>query len=189
MLARVGRGEASPGLRLRRGDMPLRLEFKTRVERRVAIGAPKSRGLVLLGGAALIAAAVGLLWANIDFARYAVTGFLWRGAEGTVVSPLRTSSPMIRFAGHDGASHSFTEDYTLACGRRSLCFPRHFDPGENVPVVYDPGAPGRAFVDDWALFAGVIQWFAEAAAGLVLALIFAAALFNKPFAIGFRIGG
>lgn len=88
MLARVGRGEASPGLRLRRGDMPLRLEFKTRVERRVAIGAPKSRGLVLLGGAALIAAAVGLLWANIDFARYAVTGFLWRGAEGTVVSSL-----------------------------------------------------------------------------------------------------
>jgi Protein of unknown function (DUF3592) len=169
--------------------MPSRLEFKRRVERRVATGAPKGRGLVLLSGAALIAAAVGLLWVNIDFARYAVTEFLWRGAEGTVMSLHRTSSPMIRFAGRDGASHSFTEDYILTCGRRSLCFPRHFDPGENVPVVYDAGAPARAFVDDWALSAGVIQWFAEAAGGLVLALMFTLALFDRQFAIGFRIGG
>jgi hypothetical protein len=56
-----------------------------------------------------------------------------------------------------------------------------------VPVVYDPVAPQRAFVHDWALFAGVITWFLAAGTGLLFALMFAVAFAKKPLNVSFRI--
>lgn len=147
------------------------------------------RGLALFGGALLLCGVLFLLYVNFGFARYALTGFLWMRTDGTVLSPSRTSTPTIQFTSGDGAAHVFTEDYVILCGgRRTFCFIRDFNPGQLVPVVYDPGAPQRAFVHDWALFSSTITWFLEAGAALLLALMLAVALAKKPLAISVQLG-
>jgi hypothetical protein len=148
----------------------------------------RSRGTRLLAGAVLLAAALFLLVTNIDFARFAVTGFFWVRANGTVLSAQRTSIPSIQFATPDGAAHLFTENYLRLCGRRSFCYRRDFTPGESVPVVYDPAAPARAFVWDWALFANVLSWFFEAALALILALMCLVLLRARPLAVSIEFG-
>ncbi len=147
------------------------------------------RGIALLSCVLLLAGAIFMVCVNFDFARYAVTWFRWTQTEGTVTNPAKTTSPTIQFATEDGVTHSFTEDYVLLCGTRSsFCFIRSFDPGQTVPVVYDPGTPQRAFVHDWALFAGVIQWFAGIGCGLIIALMLAAWLSSKPLSVSFEVG-
>ncbi|MGA7857565.1 MAG: DUF3592 domain-containing protein, partial [Terracidiphilus sp.] len=119
-----------------------------------------------LGGVVLVVCAISFLWYNIGFARYALTGFLWERTSGIVQDASRTSTPTIQFSTSDGVSHQFKEDYILLCGGRStFCWIRDFNPGEVVPVVYDPGSPQTAFVYDWALFSGVISWILMASAG------------------------
>jgi hypothetical protein len=163
--------------------MPSDINATIRVQSRT----PRRRGAALLGGGALIAGLVFLLCINIGFARYAVSGFLWIRADGTVLTSCRTSDPTIQFLARNGAAHQFKEDYVILCGgRRSLCFIRDFNPHQVVPVVYDPGNPDRAFVSDWALTAGVITWVGEAVAGLLLALMMFVSLVRKPLNI--RIG-
>ena len=164
--------------------MGIRFRFSSNV--RVVNERTDRRGVAVLAGAALLAAAIFLVWLNFDFGRYAFTAFFWDETEGTVVSPRTTSGPTIQFATRDGALHSFTEDYILLCGRLSFCFPRNFDHGEVVPVVYDPATPQRAYVVDWALYSNVITWFVEVGLALLLALMFVVALTNKPLSI--RIG-
>lgn len=164
--------------------MPSYFYVRSRIESR----SPNRRGTVLLGGALLIIAAIFVLYMEIGFARYAFTGFLWTRTEGTVLNPGTTSKPSIQFSTRDGFTHVFKEDYILLCGgRHSLCFIRNFSQGQVVSVVYDPSMPQRAFVHDWALFAGVIEWFLAAGIGLSFALIFAVAFVKKPLNASFRI--
>ena len=143
----------------------------------------------LLGGTLLLCGVLYLLYANFVFARYALTGFLWVRTDGTVLSPRRSSTPVIEFATSDGASHLFTEDYVILCGgRRTFCLIRDFNPGQMVPVVYDPAAPQRAFVHDWALISGVITWILEVGGALLLALMLAVTLVKKPLRISVQVG-
>ena len=149
----------------------------------------RSRSVRLLAAFALLAAGFWLLWINIGFARYAVTGLFWDDAGGTVLNSRTTSSPAIQFTTPDGAAHTFSEDYILLCqSRHSLCFVRTFQPGQFVPVVYDPTAPQRAYIHDWALTSGVMTWFLEAACTLFFALMIAVILRRKPLNASIRIG-
>jgi len=151
--------------------------------------APRRRNAAMLGGILFVAGAILFLWLNIGFARFALAGFLWERTNGIVQDASRTSIPAIQFATSDGVSHSFKEDYILLCGgRSSMCWIRDFDPGQVVPVVYDPGYPQRAFVHDWALFAGVITWLLVACAGLFFALMTAVAFMKKPLKFSVQLG-
>jgi hypothetical protein len=145
-------------------DSPTTMRMTVRTSGRIAsttrTAAP--RGRTILFFAFLMAGLIFLLCLRLGFARYAFTCFLWERAEGTVVTTFRTTDPTIQFVGQDGSLHSFSEDYFLLCGRRSLCFRRSFSPGEVVPVVYDPAAPNRAFVRDFALYSTIFEWFVEA---------------------------
>lgn len=155
----------------------------------VSSRAPQRRWTALLGGVVLLAAAVFLVTLNIGFARYAVTGFSWRRTNGTVVASKRTSTPTIQFSSSDGVLHRFDEDYVLVCGgRSSFCSVRTFSPNDVVPVVYDPRAPERAFVDDWALIAGVINWFLAVGIGLFFLLILVLILVSRPIRFSMRFG-
>lgn len=134
-------------------------------------------GLVVVGIMAL------WLWADWEFAGYAVTGFFWVQTKGTVVQvdASAASAPTIQFSTPDGATHSFREDYTSICtGRRSFCTIRNFAPGEVVPVVYNPRAPNTAFVHDWALFVTVAKVYFAACVGFMMLLIMAAKLMERP---------
>ena len=148
----------------------------------------RRRGPTLLGGAVLLAGTLVLLWINLGFARYALTGFFWAETGGTVLNACSSSSPTIQFTTPDGAAHTFSEDYILLCGRRSLCFVRDFSPGQAVPVVYDPSAPQYAYIHDWALTSNVILWFFEAALALLFAALLAFALRRRPLNLSIRIG-
>jgi len=130
------------------------------------------RGKAIFGCAALMAMFILLLCLRLGFARYAFTWFVWQNALGTVMSARSTTHPTIQFAAVDGSLHAFDEDYFLLCGRRSLCYRRSFSPGEGVPIVYDPDAPSRAFVHDFALYSTIFEWFVEAFFLLLLALLF-----------------
>lgn len=130
------------------------------------------RGKAIIGCVALMAMLILLMGLRIGFARYAFTFFVWQSAEGTVTNSRTTYDPTIQFAAVDGSLHAFSEDYLLLCGRRSLCFSRRFAPGEVVPVVYDPGAPERAYVHDFALRSTIFEWFAEAFFLLLITLLF-----------------
>jgi hypothetical protein len=164
--------------------MGIRFSYSVCVQSRETATTPCRRGVALFGCLVLFVGTVGMLCWNIGFARYAITGMFWQRTSGTVVDARTTSTPTILFEGRDGAGHRFTEDYILLCGgSRSFCFIRDFDPGETVPVVYDPGAPRAAFVDDWALSAGVISWFGEAAAALFFAGMMALLVGRKPLDI------
>lgn len=167
--------------------MPFSFNVNTRV-RSQETEPPRPRGVRLLAGAVLLAAIVALLWMNFDFARYALTGFLWKQVDGTVLSARSTSTPDIRFTAPDGTSHTFHEDYIRMCGRRSLCFIRDLDPGQVVPVVYDPATPQRAYVRDWALTSNCILWFFELSVGLLSGLMFAVAVRRKPLEVSVRFG-
>lgn len=150
--------------------MPVRIQINVRSEGPAGGSLSPRRVFALLGGMVLVVGLCILLGVNIRFAEYALTGFSWDEADGRVVSSHTTSTPRIQFVSRDGASHVFDENYIQMCaGRRSFCFIRNFTPGQSVPVVYDPTVPERAFVHDWALSANVINWFAEAGAGLIFA--------------------
>ena len=169
--------------------MPSRFNFSVKIQQQASQATPKRRSTAVAGCVLLIAGLICLLWLRFDFARYAVTGFLWHQTEGTVINPRITSAPTIQFASREGATHTFTEDYYLLCGRRSsICFIRDFSPGQIVPVVYNPCAPQIAFVDDWALTANVITWFTEAGAVIVLAMIATVLLSNTPPRMSFQLG-
>lgn len=146
------------------------------------------RGRSLLGGVCLLAACVLLVWLNFSFVRYAFTGFRWVETDGTVVSLRRTSKPTIHFSAVDGASYNFSEDYYLIC-HRSPCFVRYFQPGQVVPVIYDPSAPQRAFVHDWALSVGVLNCFAAGIIGAIFALAIFSLLAKKPINFSVRVSG
>jgi hypothetical protein len=118
-----------------------------------------------------MAALIFLLALRLGFARYAFTAFLWERTDGAVISTRRTTDPNIQFAAGDGSLHTFSEDYFLLCGRRSLCYRRSFTPGEMVPVVYDPAEPSRAFVRDFALYSTIFEWFVELFFLLLLAAL------------------
>lgn len=167
--------------------MPFSFNARTTV-RAVEPAGSNRRGWALLSGICLLAACVFLVWLNFSFARYAVTGFRWVETDGTVVSPHGTSFPTIHFSAGDGASYSFSENYYLIC-RRSLCFVRYFQPGQVVPVIYDPSAPQRAFVHDWALSVGVLNCFVEGIMGGFLALGIFSLLAKKPINFSVRVSG
>lgn len=112
------------------------------------------------------------LWYNISFAVYGVSGLSWIHTNGTVTSSRTTEVPAIQFTARDGSPTAFTEDYIVMCGSHSFCFRRSFDPGQVVPVVYDPGTPTRAYVYDWALFSNTITWFLMAGFWLLFLLLF-----------------
>jgi hypothetical protein len=149
--------------------MSVRLQFNTGVEQPAGEGSSRRRPLALLGCTGLLVGLIFLLWVNIGFAQYALTGIFWRQTEGKVISSLTTSTPIIQFNAANGVSYVFEEDYYWLCGRRSLCFIRDFAPEQVVPVVYNPRAPYRVFVYDWALFANVITWLAEAVGTITVA--------------------
>lgn len=167
--------------------MPLTFNARTTV-RSVEAARSNRSGRALFGGICLLAACVLLVWLNFSFVRYAVTGFRWVEIDGTVVSLHRTSKPTIHFSAVDGASYNFSEDYYLIC-HRSPCFVRYFQPGQIVPVIYDPSAPHRAFVRDWALSVGVLNCFAEGVIGAFLALFIFSLLAKKPINFSVRVSG
>jgi len=171
--------------------MPIRFNAELKVEARDGVSqrTPNRRGVALLCGTVLVACAILYLAIEIGFARYALTGFLWAETEGTVLDASRTSTPSIQFSTSDGVPHVFREDYILLCGgRSSFCLIRNFNPGQVVPVVYDPGAPQNAFVHDWALFANVISWILVAGAGLMIILLTGVVFMKKPATISIRLG-
>ena len=173
--------------------MPIRISGSTRIaiEEREE---QKRPGVAILGGMILLAGAVWLLWMNRGFAEYALTGIFWDKAEGTVVnathSSRSTSRPIVEFSAADGDRYAFNEDYVRLCGgRRSFCFVRSFDPGEQVPVVYNPREPMQAYIHDWALSATVLTVFLEAGAALLLALMMVVLLRRRPIGVTIRFGG
>lgn len=164
----------------------MRITVNTRT--RVTTRTPARRGTAILGIAALMVMLIFLLGLRLDFARYAFTSFLWKRAEGTVISTRRTIDPTIQFAAGDGSLHTFSEDYVLICGRRSLCFRRSFAPGEVVPMVYDPATPERAFVHDFALYSTIFEWFVEAFFLLLMALLLSSLLSSGSGNVSIQIG-
>jgi hypothetical protein len=162
--------------------MRIRFSSNISLRSRPATGATNQRrGVVLLGGMLLLAGCGFFLWQEGGFALYALTGFRWIHVEGTVTSPRRTSKPTIQFTARDGSAVLFDEDYVRLCGgRRSFCFIRDFQPGQAVPVVYDPGEPTRAYVHDWALFATAISWFVVAGIGVLFALLMCVSSIKTP---------
>jgi Protein of unknown function (DUF3592) len=133
---------------------------------------PGIRRGAILALAVLLAFVALLLWNNRGFANYALSGFFWNSAMGTVVAAKPDSTPTVQFATADGATHSFREDYLVLCGGPyKFCIIRDFSIGEQVPVVYAPKAPATAFIHDWALQSYVIAVFLEAGAGLFLLLM------------------
>ena len=105
------------------------------------------------------------------------------------MSAKTTSTPTIQFSTSDGAAYEFNEDYIILCGsRRSFCLIRDFAPGEHVDVVYKPHMPGRAYVHDWALFATAMTWFIELAISLVLILMIAGLIANRPLRFSIQLG-
>lgn len=149
---------------------------------------PRRNGLALFGGVVLVVGTLVMLWMNIGFARYAFTGLFWNETSGTVLSARNPSKPLVAFVAADGNSHTFSEDYIILCGHRSLCMMRDFKPGESVPVVYDPMAEQYAYIHDWALTSNVLTWFLQAAVALFFGALIALAFRRKPLNLSFRIG-
>jgi hypothetical protein len=191
------------GISLQRQELQIKIgeaitmSFRISGSTRVSI-APrteqKPRGVALLGGTILLVGVVWLLWVQRGFAEYALTGIFWDEAQGTVVDATHrsrnTSKPIVEFSTPDGAMHAFTEDYVRLCGgRRSFCFIRSFEPGEQVPVVYNPREPAQAYIHDWALFATVLTVFLEACAAALLALMLVALVRRRAIKATVRLGG
>lgn len=149
-----------------------------------------SRNTALLAGVGLLAMDLVLLYLGFGFAEYGFGGFLWWSqASGTVLSVTDSSAPTVEFVTGEGALHQFHEDYILLCqSRRSLCWVRTFTAGEKVPVVFDPHAPNRAFIDDWALMANSLTWILEALLGLLLLWGLTFRWIGKPGSFSVRTG-
>lgn len=170
--------------------MPVTFRTSTRVEAR-PVAPPDSpaprRPLRALGGAALIAGLLFLLYFQRDFGLYAFTGLFWQHADGIVVSTYRTSKPAVEFFSADNAIHTFNEDYIRLCGgRRSFCFIRTFTKGQQVPVVYPPWAADHAYIHDWALFANAASWCLEALIALLFAWAIPSLLGRRSRSISFQ---
>ena len=156
---------------------PARVTGRETVKVTLNVRSRTTRTLAFRGSPLLLIAAiffgVGIpffLWQQIGFAMYAATGFSWMHTNGTVTSSRTSDVPTIQFKTRDGSPVAFKEDYFLMC-HRSPCFVRHFDPGQLVPVVYDPDTPMRAYVYDWALFVNTIEWFVVAGIFLFFVLL------------------
>jgi hypothetical protein len=156
--------------------MPVRIRTDIGVEQRGS----SPRGVRILAGFVLIAIVAALLWTQRGFAEFALLGNFWEETAGTVVKAADSSVPTIEFTTPDGATHSFSENYWILCGRRSLCFRRNFTVGEQVPVLYDPKSPRTALVHDWALTATIISLFIEAGVGILLVLMMIVLIRKKP---------
>jgi Protein of unknown function (DUF3592) len=157
----------------------------------------RPRRVAFLGGTILLIGLIWLLWMQRGFAEYALTGIFWEKAQGTVINLTHastsksgtTSRPIIEFATPDGRRYAFTEDYVRLCGhRRSFCFIRSFDPGEQVPVVYNPREPMQAYIHDWALSATVLTVFLEGGAALLLVLMMVVLARRRPIEAEVRFG-
>jgi len=166
--------------------MKVNVSVRSRTTRTIAL----RRGPLLIIAAIFFGVGIPLfLWHNIGFAMYAVSGFSWAHTNGTVTSSRTTDVPTIQFTARDGSPIAFTEDYILMCGSRSFCFRRYFDPGQVVPVVYDPSTPAKAYVYDWALFSNTITWFVMAGLFLLFVLFFLGIrLPKRPINLSLRIG-
>jgi hypothetical protein len=164
------------------------MRVSIRTSSRVSTQTRGRRGKAILGVALLMVLLIFLMGLRLDFARYAFTAILWQRADGTVVNPGRVWNPTLQFVAHDGSLHAFNEDYGLLCGRRSLCFPRNFTRGEVVPVVYDPAAPERAFVRDFALYSTIFEWFVEAFILLLMALLLSSLVSGGSGTLSIPIG-
>ncbi|HTX75479.1 MAG TPA: DUF3592 domain-containing protein [Terracidiphilus sp.] len=169
-------------------SITFRTSFK--VETRQTPLAPRSPGVRLMAGIVLLAMAATLLWLDRGFADYTVTGLFWDQAQGTVVDARNNAVPTIEFSTPDGATHGFKEDYILLCGgSRRFCVIRDFTLGEQVPVVYKPRDPSRAYVHDWALYASVLGFFVDLVATLLLLLLLFLAVRRKPIEASIQFGG
>jgi hypothetical protein len=162
-----------------------------RISARVEANAqpPKGRGRALLASLALFLALGLLLWIQRGFVDYALTGFSWQQAQGTVIAARNSSDPTIEFSTPDGTTYQFHEDYILLCtGRHSICFARNFTRGEQVPVIYKPSQPSSAYVHDWALTSTVIMLFVELGVALLLLLMILPLFLKRPMQAEIRIG-
>lgn len=161
-----------------RATMPIRINTRLRVE---TAQTARPRGKALLAATALLAMALILLWLDRGFGVYAATGLFWNEAPGAVVDASRSSVPVIEFATPDGATHRFREDYIQTCrNSRKFCFVRSFQLGEQVPVVYSPRNPERAYVHDWALYASVLGFFLELVLAFFMVLMAMVAVRRRP---------
>jgi hypothetical protein len=165
--------------------MQITVNTRTRVTTTPSSG---RRGTMILGSALLIAGLIFLLGLRLDFARYAFTAFQWQRANGTVVNPGRLWNPTIQFVAGDGSLQAFNENYGQLCGHRSLCRRRNFTFGEIVPVVYDPAAPSRAFVRDFALYSTIFEWFCEAFFLFLLLLLMVNLILGGSGNVSIQIG-
>ena len=158
----------------------------------VSLRSHATRTIALRRGPLLLIAAIffGLgiplfLWHQVGFAIYAASGFSWVRTNGTVTGSHTTDVPTIQFTMRDGSPMAFKEDYFMMC-HRSFCFVRYFDPGQIVPVVYDPDAPTRAYIYDWALFSNTIEWFVMGGIFLLFVLLFLGV--RVPLNLSVRLG-
>jgi hypothetical protein len=166
--------------------MAMRMTIRTRTRVATQTGAPRGRAILFF--ALLMAVLIFFLCLRLGFARYAFTAYLWQRADGVVMNTRTTSDPTIEFAARDGTLHTFSEDYILLCGHRSLCWWRNFAPREVVPVVYDPGAPHRAFVRDWALYSTIFEWFVEAFLLVLIAWLVFYLVRGRSTTVSFQTG-
>lgn len=158
--------------------MPIIFRSSFRVETRQA---SRPRGVRVLAGTALLAMAAALLWIDSGFADYMVTGLFWNQTQGTVVEARNSSVPTVEFSTADGVTRDFKEDYILLCGgSRRFCWIRDFTLGQQVPVVYKPKNPSRAYIHDEALYGSVLGFLADADVSSLLLLMVLAALRHKP---------
>lgn len=158
--------------------MPITLKTSWRVETRQPA---RPRGVRILCGTALLAMAAALLWIDRGFADYTVTGLFWNQAQGTVIEARNSSVPTIEFTTPDGVTHDFKEDYILLCGgSRRFCWMRDFTLGQQVPVVYKPQNPSRAYIHDEALYGSVLGFLADLVVSLLLVLLVLAAVRRRP---------
>ena len=149
-----------------------------------------SNNTAVLAGVVLLLADAVLLCVGFGFAQYALGGLLfWPQANGMVVNARNSSRPTVQYVDADGTPRQFHEDYILLCGsRRSFCWVRRFTVGESVPVVYDPRAPDRAYIHDWALTANALTWFFEAFLGVLLLGMVTVRATGKARSFSIRIG-
>lgn len=165
------------------------ITFSTRISVETRQGT-RPRGGALLAVFVLLAMAVILLWLDRGFAEYTMTGILWDQAQGTVVDATNNSVPTVEFSTPDGATHQFKEDYILLCqGSRRFCFVRSFQLGEQVPVVYNPQRPARAYIHDEALYGSVLGFFVDAILALLLVPMMIIAVRRKPMQATIQFGG
>lgn len=167
--------------------MPITYKTRLKVESRQV---SRPRGKALLAAITLLGMAMTLLWLDRGFAEYTFTGFLWDEAQGTVSDATNSSVPTIAFSTPDGASHEFKEDYIRLCrGSRRFSYVRSFQLGEQVPVVYNPKQPERAYVHDWALYGSILGFLLDAFLTVLLVLMLLAVARRRSVQAEIQFGG